>query len=250
MMIDELFSAEQVAWCRRHLGAAVPVAAVRVDLAALEAAGAGEAVAAGRYLTPAEQETWACFRLPRRRLEWLGGRIAAKYAAMAVVGADRGHPRWQGWQVGALDGGRPVLVAGATPLAEISISHSHGMAVALAATRPCGIDIELPREAVLRVRSRFCSAPEEERLAATLAGVDAEMRLTLLWAAKEAVRKALVLTPLASFLEVELLEVQGGAEGLYGLTLSFRRAGRTMAVPVVARRQEGMAVALALAAVA
>ncbi|MDH5297616.1 MAG: 4'-phosphopantetheinyl transferase superfamily protein [Desulfobulbaceae bacterium] len=233
-MIGALFSAEQYGLCKLQLGAG-DFCGSRVGLVELGECcrAAGEEAVAGSYLGASELVRWRAFRLPKRRLEWLGGRIAAKHAAMGLAGA-AGPPEWRQWRVEPLASGRPVLAAGVGVLPRISISHSHGLAVALAAAGHCGIDIQQPLAAVLRVRERFCTAGEEGVLAAALSGIDATSRLTLLWAAKEAVRKALAMAPLPGFLEMELLAVNGEPATVAGLDLRFCRHGQELSLAVAA----------------
>lgn len=81
---------------------------------------------------------------------------------------------------------RLILPGTATAAPEISISHSlHTVALAVGrARRPIGVDIELPRQQLVRVAARFL-APEEIPIHA----VGAE-NLLRAWTAKEAVFKA------------------------------------------------------------
>lgn len=66
----------------------------------------------------------------------------------------------------------------------ISISHSHDkLAVLLNAERSTGVDIELVRDKVLRIKDKFLNAQE-----AVFAGKDLH-RLIAIWAAKEAMYK-------------------------------------------------------------
>lgn len=84
--------------------------------------------------------------------------------------------------------GAPLLILPDTAAAapEISISHSTST-VAIAVGRagmPIGVDIELPRQQLVRVAARFL-APEEASIHAT-----SEERLLRAWTAKEAAFKA------------------------------------------------------------
>jgi len=199
------------------------VSSLDLDVLAARCAADGEAEVAGRYLCPSEFAQWRGFRLPKRRLEWLGGRIAAKDAAMRLQGVAASRRDWHQWQLAVLPSGRPELVAGVTPLPEISISHSGGRAMSMAMANRCGIDIQQCRAAVVRVRARFCSPSEAARLAAGLGGMSKEARLTLLWAAKEAIRKAVPVVPLPAFEEMELEAVRGEAAGVMIFACCFRR---------------------------
>lgn len=126
---------------------------------------------------------------------------------------------------------------------EISISHSHNLAVAAAMQRRCGIDIQQCRSAVVRVKSRFCEPGEAELLAASLAGFDEVSRLTMLWSAKEAIRKAVPVEPLPAFAEMELVAVREGAAGGMTFDCIFQRHARSVqfAVGVAGNGDYGMA---------
>ncbi|MDH4320675.1 MAG: 4'-phosphopantetheinyl transferase superfamily protein [Desulfobulbaceae bacterium] len=233
-----------------HLAVAGGCAVSRLSLAELAARceAEGEEAVARRYLGDSEFAQWQGFRLHKRRLEWLGGRIAAKDAAMRLREAACPERDWRQWQLAVLPSGRPVLAAGVTPLPEISIAHSGGWATAMASGNRCGIDIQQRQETVVRVKARFCSAAEAERLTASLGGLAEVERLTLLWAAKEAIRKALPVTPLPAFMEMECLAVDGAASGPMLFACCFRRPpqGLQLAVGVVLERD----CAVALVAVA
>jgi phosphopantetheinyl transferase len=182
----------------------------KVELAVLQAEVASDRLDPAGFLTPAEQATFSGFSFPKRRLDWLGGRLAAKAAALAWAGQPVTAAGLAEWQVTSAPDGRPGLQRVGTPAApapELSISHSHGIAAALVMTeRPCGLDLQKVTDTVLRVRERFCSASEAALLRA--GGVETEareaVRLTLLWAAKEALRKERGGVPLTGFLAMRL----------------------------------------------
>ncbi len=231
---------------RQHPAFAVGCEVSRLSLAGLAARceAEGEGVVARYYLCAGELARWQGFSLPKRRLEWLGGRIAAKDAAMRLRGLAVCEREWRHWQLAADPSGRPRLAGGAAPLPEISISHSGGWATAMAASSHCGIDIQQRLETVVRVKSRFCLAGEAERLAASLGGVAEGARLTLLWAAKEAIRKAAPVAPMPAFAEMELLAVDGQANGLMFFDCCVRRQGKGLSLPVGVVLAGGYAVAL------
>ena len=95
---------------------------------------------AAERLTQLEKTSWRQLR-GRRSDEWLAGRLAAKDAVIALHGAaSTGAAFWPEitTSVSDSDHGRPLTCA---PY-HISISLSHGLAVAAASTRPVGVDIE------------------------------------------------------------------------------------------------------------
>ncbi|MBW1749868.1 MAG: hypothetical protein JRJ37_04055, partial [Deltaproteobacteria bacterium] len=81
------------------------------------------------------------FSYPKRRREWLGGRIAAKAAMQELGKADRMPGRLQQLSILPDDHGRPV--ADTMQNVSISISHSGQFAVGFAVKGgTCGIDLQ------------------------------------------------------------------------------------------------------------
>ncbi|MDR2549403.1 MAG: 4'-phosphopantetheinyl transferase superfamily protein [Desulfobulbus sp.] len=143
-------------------------------------------------LAPDEREIFQRFRYPKRQVEWLGGRVAAKYCLHRLLAAEALPCTWQRYSILADTHGRPCLehVPADCPGAIVSISHSHGYAAALACrTGSCGVDIQQLTPKLAGVAERFASGEE-------LALIDSELapltRLGLIWAAKEAVKKCLL----------------------------------------------------------
>lgn len=165
---------------------------------------------AGKYLSTEELARWNGFSQEKRRNEWLGGRLAAKLAGSALLG--KTDTDWRNLVIRTEEDGRPYLTAEKGKVAPfISISHSGVLAAALAANRPCGLDIQLSGERILRVRERFAFPEEETILQSSLEKSFTETeRLTMLWAAKESVRKMVRSSPLLGLLEIRLLAGHGG----------------------------------------
>ncbi|MBU2538318.1 MAG: hypothetical protein KKH22_07750 [Proteobacteria bacterium] len=165
---------------------------------------------AEKYLNVEELARWNGFSQEKRRSEWLGGRLAAKSAGSALLG--KPEIDWPNLVIRTEEDGRPYLTTEngkVTPF--ISISHSGPLAAAIAANRPCGLDIQLSGERILRVRERFASLDEETILRSSLEDSFAETeQLTMLWTTKEAVRKMVRASPLLGLLEIRLLAGQGG----------------------------------------
>lgn len=187
----------------------------RVELAVLQVELADGRLVSSQFLGPAEQATLAGFTFAKRRMEWLGGRLAAKAAALAWDGQPLTTAGLAGWQVVNAPDGRPGLqrlgVSPDGPALELSISHSHGVAAALVlAARPCGLDLQKVNDTVVRVRERFCSEAEGALLRDGWVGQEArdEVRLTLLWTAKEALRKGRGGVPLTGFLAMRLVAIE------------------------------------------
>jgi len=163
------------------------------------------------WLHREEQEKLSSLCHPKRHIEWLGGRICVKEALLAFLkgagplSANVSAPRLQ---IVAAPSGRPMLrqgaVAGKMAAPHISISHSGEYAMAVAAAVPCGIDIQENRDALGRVKEKFCGAAEEKMMTRSLASLVPSEHLTLLWAAKESVKKGAILDRMPGFLELKL----------------------------------------------
>lgn len=184
-------------------GVALFALAENLDLPLSDAAG---------FLSENELKELCLFRLKKRRVEWLGGRLAAKWAAAGLLGGSEAE--WKNLVVDAEEDGRPYLtIAARTGTPFISISHSGPMAAALAANIPCGLDIEQPSAKIHTVRPRFVAPEEKDILNAISPDFLSETeRLTLLWAAKEAIRKMVRASPLLGLSEILL--ISGSMEGL------------------------------------
>ena len=141
-----------------------------------------EALAA---LSAEEAAVAAGYRFPKRRHDWLLGRLAAKRALQTAGGGDA----LQDLIVTSGERGRPGF-SGAPALAgwDLSITHGHGRAAALVAPALVGIDLEAIRELEARGWRYFMDEREREWVAAGGAGLNGEI---LVWALKEAAYKAL-----------------------------------------------------------
>jgi len=187
---------------------------------------------ASQYLSADELGRWTGFSQKKRRTEWLGGRLAAKWATAGLL--DEAPVDWHGLMIRNEEDGRPYVATEAQAVAPfISISHSGHMAAALAANLPCGLDIQQPGAKIHRVKERFASSEEEYILNASVpaASVTETERLTMLWAAKEAVRKMVRASPLLGFMEIRLLAGHGGGTPQEPLTLTFASGREQAACP-------------------
>lgn len=174
------------------------------------------------WLHQTEQEKLQTLHYEKRHIEWLGGRICAKQAALQYLRHD--HQGQQGTlsdqkAIAAPEllimnstAGRPFLAHQARPqnldLPHISISHSKGYALAMAAASPCGIDIQAESPSLSRVKDHFCAAAEDTLLRQGLKQLPAKDQLTLLWVAKEAVKKSVSWARMPGFLELSLIRIQ------------------------------------------
>ncbi len=144
-------------------------------------------------LSPDEARLLSAFTYPKRRLEWLGGRLAAKHGLSRLLLTEPA-PACQYRDLSLLpdSSGRPALhdfqPQGPTPA--VSISHSRDYAAALVvASGDCGIDIQHKSAQLANVQERFAAA---EELTVLQQIDDLNTRLGLLWTAKEAVKKCLL----------------------------------------------------------
>jgi len=194
---------------------------------AMETRRAGEKAMADNCLSPMEQQQFGNFSYDKRKNEWLGGRISAKIAAAKCMAAidigDKKPIAWQNLTIESQASGRPFCVMGKQDrkpqsIPDLSISHSSDLAAAMAVNRgKCGIDIQQASRKTVKVRGRFCTREEYEMLQGFLPDASETVRLTLLWAAKEALRKAADITPAPGFLKLQLMEIFNASQGLWSL---------------------------------
>ncbi|MBI5510689.1 MAG: 4'-phosphopantetheinyl transferase superfamily protein [Deltaproteobacteria bacterium] len=159
---------------------------------------AAELAAPGTWLSTSETAALARLAFPKRRRDWLLGRLAAKQAVQSYLAATGAAvPTLSEISIERDASGAPVAVvrSGADlelGVGQLSLSHSHGVAVAVVADDAdarIGIDLERvePRSAALT--DDFFAASEVDAVAA--AGADRDLVVTTLWSAKEAVLKSL-----------------------------------------------------------
>lgn len=171
----------------RH--ARAPLTLAVVSIAWLRARpDAARAAIETRHLGPAEAAHAATLHIPKRRLEWLAGRLAIKHAVRAYqrrharVLAPPRDVRVLTVEYG-LRAGKPYVDA---PVG-VGMSHSTDFAVAACGPRAVGVDLELNREMapvladLLALRPPLQPGRDGRRLAA--------MPVPLRWACKEAVLK-------------------------------------------------------------
>jgi phosphopantetheine--protein transferase-like protein len=202
---------------------------VRLDVLAMNA----EAVAAG-YLGPAEATLFRQIGSRKRRVDWLGGRVAAKRLVAAFVLETTGVALTErDIGVAADSRGAPtVRIAGRADLEHsvpaVAISHGAGRAIAVLAPRNSGtrvgVDVERvePRDDAF---VRHVLTDREVRLAATV-GLNGNGS-TVLWTLKEAVTKALGVGMAVDPREVEVIELR---EGTARVELTGDAASRRVAL--------------------
>lgn len=156
-------------------------------------------------LTPAEREALAGYTFPKRRRDWLLGRLAGKEALQrATAGA---------WQLEAItvsrhECGGPAFAGPDGRLAgwRLSISHGHGLAAGLATPEPSGVDLELFRAVEPGGWRFFLTEDERTWLQGEPLGPQGEI---LVWALKEAAYKA-IRGSVRSVLELPVREAKDG----------------------------------------
>jgi phosphopantetheinyl transferase len=165
-----------------------------------------------RFLHSSELAQLKKYRLPKRRSEYLTGRICTK---MAV--SDYLHhilqtpPAMNQMEIKNSAYGHPFVTfhpAASFPLPDISISHSKGYGAAIAAQHRCGIDIQSQEKSLIKVKEKYCWEREYHLLSKIIPGKDELQRLSLLWSAKEAIQKSFSTeASMPTFLDINL---QGG----------------------------------------
>ncbi len=175
----------------------------------------------------------------KRHREWLGGRICSKHALHIFLRQqdEQGFlPPHHQSNVASTESGRPYFarLKGVNfSFPELSISHSRDFATAMISQTHCGIDIQYPSENLHRVKEKFCTEEEDHLLQNSLSHLSSLSQLTLLWSAKEAVKKMLSPTGIPGFHELTLqkLSPQGASKAI----LYFSRSnGQTNNLPVAA----------------
>jgi phosphopantetheinyl transferase len=165
-------------------------------------------------LAPDESRRWQGFTSEKRKREWLAGRLCAYACARDILGPEY-EPLFavRDWRLENDANGRPRWSENAPEIlraTDISISHGGEYAVAMAAARRLGVDAQPCLAKITRITALFAHAGEEALLAAALPDQDRIIRLTVLWSAKESLRKA---AGLPAFLDMRLTDcktINGG----------------------------------------
>ena len=198
-------------------------AVVRVDLRQLRTRLAGDHTAE-QYLTAGEMGRFAELKHEKRKCEWLGGRIGVKGAAACLLTRQdmlENIDVWHKMIIYQDAHGKPFLQIDKDfcfgKNVHISLSHSADLAVGLVCTEPCGVDIQEIKDAVFRVRRHFSTEAEQSILKKLSGSFDRDetVMLSLLWSAKEAIKKNIALSPLLYFSEIRLNSIkQSSGAGL------------------------------------
>ncbi len=177
------------------------------------------------WLSSSELAKLNSFKMQKRKNEWLTGRLCAKIAADDFIALQNRKARDKNQIIiQNAPSGRPYITL---PQAhqlkdgwDLSISHSGRYAVAVTADADCGIDIQERRQTLFRVKERFCLDREETLLQSQISGEDELAPLTLLWAAKESIRKAYSKHFIPEFLQIQLNTIKASKDGWWVMTFS------------------------------
>lgn len=167
-----------------------------------------EAQLASNWLTDVERQEFKRYSFPKRRAEWLSGRICAKQAIVGLLGSGDRARRIEPMDItiAIAPSGRPFCTFNGDehrpPGLDFSISHSHGKAVGIAGEGLCGVDIQYLSDTLFKVKDRYCT--EIETAILDITSLDELSQLGMLWVAKEAIRKCLSDTKLMGFLDMRL----------------------------------------------
>lgn len=152
------------------------------------------------------------FSREKRRREWLAGRIVAKLAALTLLGRNR--ERLQSLAIGTEPGGRPFPERQESRTNQplfLSITHSGRHAGGMAAHVPCGLDLQEISARLTGVQDRFTS-PGEKKILARVIDAPEQKLLTIIWTAKEAIKKCFLHDRSAVFGETSLIAARAGKE--------------------------------------
>ena len=140
------------------------------------------------WLSEEEQKHISRYRFPKRVSEWLSGRIAAKAALLRGQTFLQGKCEPDGITILADEHGRPIIIRPqAVHVVQLSISHSYRYGVAMISFQGCGVDIQKIESRIAKLGDHI--GTEREIRMATKAVGSLQEGLTLLWAAKEAIKK-------------------------------------------------------------
>ncbi|MBU0909794.1 MAG: 4'-phosphopantetheinyl transferase superfamily protein [Proteobacteria bacterium] len=232
----------------------VKIVRVNLDLVKMHMAEPASENIAMIYLCRQERERFHSFRYEKRKVEWLAGRIAAKCAGLLLHNNDEaicyGQNQWHQLQISADKSGKPFIIWSdqeSRPPVSISISHSRGYAIAMAAWENCGVDIQQVTPAVERVETRFATAEEKNILAEIDSLYGRQAALTLLWSVKEAVKKTSTGAKLPGFLDIRLHSMQKSGDAyLFAVQVQDNESGQKVSQLVWVRLLDGFAYAVTM----
>jgi 4'-phosphopantetheinyl transferase len=181
-----------------------------------------DAIPPEEFLSTNESEQAANFQFAAKKQGFLLGRLAAKRA----LGALLEEPDLRQIEIRSGIYGQPLVDHPRAGSAEVTLSHSHGFAVALAyrAEYPMGIDLEtISAVSAQTIIGELEASPPELTWLAT-GGVDDATACCVLWTAREALGKALRIGLNSPLGILALSEIRPGDERSWtGRYLNFPR---------------------------
>lgn len=180
------------------------------------------AMPAEEFLSESEKKQSADFKFAAKREGFLLGRLAAKRALAELLA----EPDLRQIEIRAGVYGQPLVQHPRAADAEVTVSHSHGLAVALAypAEYPMGIDLETVSAVATQVVIGELEASPPELTWLATGGVDAATACCALWTAREALGKSLKIGLNSPLGMLSLTGIQAAGEGSYaGRYLNFPR---------------------------
>lgn len=169
------------------------------------------------WLSESEKEHFISFKFQKRYVEWLGGRLCAKKTLTDYI--QKFHslqiiPPPRDLIVHSQQNGRPFFQCdqlGETGIKpDLSISHGGRYGMAMVSKTWCGIDIQEQQSSLEKVKEKYCTQVEGNLLQSILSAADVPPLhgLTLLWAAKEALKKMLSKLKMIGFLDITLIDIE------------------------------------------
>lgn len=155
-----------------------------------------------QWLTDSELITLASWCSPKRRAEWLAGRLAAKRLVQESFGCDPHE-----FSIGR-DGDAPCLVGVDLPTISLSLSHSDGCGAAtfsdIEQEGTAGIDVQRVRPVHSGLGERVFTPLERQQVPQHFGSEKKTEGMLLLWALKEAAVKARRIAWGRPLLEIEV----------------------------------------------
>jgi 4'-phosphopantetheinyl transferase len=168
------------------------------------------AMPAEEFLSESEKKQAAEFKFAAKRDGFLLGRLAAKRALSALLA----EPDLRQIEIRAGVYGQPLVRHPRAADVEVTVSHSHGLAVALAypAEYPMGIDLETTSAVAAQVVIGELEASPPELTWLATGGVDAAAACCVLWTAREALGKSLKIGLNSPLGMLALTDIRAGKE--------------------------------------
>ena len=198
-----------------------------------------EELQAEEFLSAEEHLQYAGFKFAAKQESFRLGRLAAKRALGALIA----EPELRRIEIRAGIYGQPIVEHARAGSADVTVSHSRGLAVALAfpAAYPMGIDLETVAAGSAGTILGEMQASPAELTWIVSSGVDEATSCFVLWTAREALGKALKIGINSPLGILALAEIRSTGEN--------RWAGRYLNFPqcrCLAQAQGGRVLSLAL----